>query len=274
MESSGFIFDLDPVAIDLGPVEIRYYGIVFGLTLFIAFLFWCWQMRRGGYGKDVVDSFLVYGVLGTLIGARLGHCLFYDWEDYSQEPLRILYFWEGGLSSHGATIGILLALYLYARRYKFRYFEMVDRFSFSAAIGAAGIRLGNFLNSEIVGRATTLPWGVRFIRHDHGEVLRHPSQLYEFTLGLVVLGLLLLVDRLAGGEKRPRGLLTGVFLSAYFLLRFCVEFVKDYQTSILHETQGLTMGQYLSIIPFLLGLALVLSSLRARNSSSGNGLSP
>lgn len=270
MGTHGFTFDLDPVLLDLSVVQIRYYGVVFALTLFTAYLVWCWQCKRAGVNKDQTDAILVYGTLGTIIGARLGHCFFYDWADvYSKNPIRILYFWEGGLSSHGATIGILLALVVYCLRYKLPYLAITDRFTFSAAIGAAGIRLANFLNSEVVGRVTDVPWAVRFLRFPEPGGLpsqpRHPSQLYEFAIGIFVLLLLLLVDRLAGRGKRPLGLLTGVFMTVYFSLRYCVEFVKEYQAPTVEDIahHGLTMGQYLSVLPVFLGLGLLVYALTA-----------
>ncbi len=258
--TTGFVHDIHPVLLHIGSLQIRYYGVIFALTLVIAFLFWRWQMRRGGYELKLVDNFLLFGVAGTIIGARLGHCFFYDWHIYSREPLSILYFWQGGLASHGATVGIILALLLYSLIYKLRFIEMLDRFTFSAAIGAAGVRLGNFMNSGIVGRETDLPWGVRFMYYDRGAVLRHPSQLYEFVMGLLVLGVLLLIDQRWGREKRPLGLLIGVFLTLYFLLRFFVEFFKEYQTDLV-QAQELTMGQYLSLVPFGVGVAFVVWAL-------------
>ena len=259
----GFVHDIHPVLFSIGSVQIRYYGVIFAVTLLIAFIFWRWQMKRGGYEQKLADNFLLYGVAGTIIGARLGHCFFYDWHIYKRDLLSILYFWRGGLSSHGATIGIILALFIYSRVNKFRYLEMMDRFTFSAAIGAAGVRLGNFMNSGIVGRETDMPWGVRFMYYDRGAVLRHPSQLYEFAMGLLVLGVLLLVDRAFGREERPLGLLLGVFLSLYFLLRFFVEFFKEYQTDLITQ-HGFTMGQYLSLIPFGVGVGLVVWALVKR----------
>jgi len=250
----GFVWNLDPVLIHLGPIQIRYYGVVFVCVIVIAYLFWRWQMRRGGFGKAIIEGFITWGTVATILGARLGHCLFYDPARYLDNPIEILYFWEGGLASHGATIGLVAALFLFSLIHKLPLLELMDRFSPSAAVGAAGIRLGNFLNSEIVGRATDLPWAVRFMRYDNGAVPRHPSQLYEFALGLFVLLAVVLADRWAGREKRPRGLLAGLFLLVYFTGRFFVEFVKEYQA--LHES-FLTMGQYLSIIPMLVGAALV-----------------
>lgn len=262
----GFVWNLDPVLIHLGPVQIRYYGVVFVCTVLIAYFFWLWQMRRGGFPKAIIEGFITWGVVATITGARLGHCFFYDiwpaWRagnimssPYARNPLRLLAFWEGGLASHGAAIGLIVALLLYSLIHRLSFLELMDRFSPSAAIGAAGIRLGNFLNSEIVGRATNLPWAVRFMRYDNGASARHPSQLYEFAMGLFVLLVVVLADRWAGREKRPRGLLVGVFLLVYFAGRFCVEFVKEYQTRV-HSS--LTMGQYLSIIPMLIGAVFLL----------------
>ncbi len=259
----GFVHNINPVLFHIGSVQVRYYGVIFAITLVIAFLFWKWQMRRGGYEQKKADNFLLYGVIGTLVGARLGHCFFYDWHIYKRDPITILYFWRGGLASHGATIGIILAIIIYCLVYKFKFLEIMDRFTFSAAIGAAGVRLGNFMNSGIVGRETDLPWGVRFMYYDRGAVLRHPSQLYEFLMGLLVLGVLLVLDRKFGGEKRPLGLLFGVFLTLYFLFRFFVEFFKEYQTD-LAQTHGFTMGQYLSLIPFGIGVAILVWSLLKR----------
>jgi prolipoprotein diacylglyceryl transferase len=252
----GFIWNLDPVLIRLGPVEIRYYGVVFVCTLVTAYLFWRWQMRRGGYSREIIEGFIAWGTVATIVGARLGHCLFYEPARYLGHPIQILYFWQGGLASHGATIGLVLALLLYSRRHKLPLLELMDRFSPSAAVGAAGIRLGNFLNSEIVGRVTHVPWAVRFELYDHGALPRHPSQLYEFAMGLLVLLAIVLADRWAGREKRPRGLLVSLFLLLYFTGRFFVEFVKEYQVPGMESL--LTMGQWLSIIPVLAGAALLV----------------
>lgn len=252
---SAFVFNLDPVVLRLGPVAIRYYGLVFVMTLLVAFLLWRRQMLRGGHSAVVADKFIAWGAIATIAGARLGHCFFYEPQRFLEDPISILYFWEGGLASHGATAGLLLALFLFARRNKIRVLEVMDRFTMSAAVGAAGIRMGNFLNSEIVGRATSVPWAVRFVRYDGGAVARHPSQLYEFAMGLLVLLILCLADRWAGKEKRPLGLMTGLFLTIYFAGRFCVEFFKEFQTP---WESVLTTGQILSIVPFLAGVALLL----------------
>lgn len=261
MTLATFTFNLDPVLVHLGPLQIRYYGAVFALTLLVAFWVWRRQMLRGGYSAAVAERFLAWGTIATLAGARLGHCLFYEPARYLSDPLTILFFWEGGLASHGATIGLLLALFLFARSHRVRTLELVDRFAMSAAVGASGIRLANFLNSEVVGREATVPWAVHFMRYeDHGAAARHPSQLYEFALGLTVLLALALVDRWAGREKRLRGLMTGLFLALYFGGRFFVEFFKEYQTDFERADLGqtITMGQMLSIVPFVAGVALLV----------------
>jgi prolipoprotein diacylglyceryl transferase len=268
----GFVFDLDPTIIDfrsdLGidvPFQLRYYGIIFAAMLYIGFVIWRRQMLRGGFKPEVADRFLIWAVVAVIVGARLGHCLFYDPQRYLSNPIEILYFWHGGLASHGATIGLVLALFLFSLWHKFHFFEALDRFGMSAAVGAAAVRLGNFFNSEIVGRETDVPWSFYFVRHDRmigvEPVCRHPSQLYEFALGMLVLLSCYLADRFAGKEKRPLGLVGGMFFLTYFSGRFFVEFVKEYQTL---SDSVLTMGQYLSIIPFLFGVFLVGYALVTR----------
>lgn len=275
--SQGIVFDFDPELVRLGPIVIRYYGVIFGATLLIGYALFRRQMLRGGHSQELANTFLIWGVLGTVAGARLGHCLFYNPGLFVSDPLSVFKVWEGGLASHGATAGIFLALLLFARKYHLSLIELMDRTSMSAAVGAAGIRLGNFLNSEIVGRVTELPWAVRFTHSnvDYGAFARHPSQLYEFGLGLFVLLVIYLADRWAGREERPKGLLCGLFFTIYFAGRFAVEFVKEYQVL---PTSGLTMGQYLSIVPFLCGVGMLVwawrNSQTARVVPSGAKLQP
>ncbi len=258
-----FVWDLDPVLIDFGPVQIRWYGLMFVITLAVAFWFWRRQMLRGGHSAALTDKFMVWGVVATFAGARLGHCLFYEPDVFLSDPIKILFFWKGGLASHGAMIGLFVALILFARKNHLRILEVMDRFAMSAAVAAAGIRLGNFLNSEIVGRAASVPWAVRFTHYqDHGAIARHPSQLYEFALGLTVLLALCLADRWAGREKRPLGLLTGLFFTLYCAGRFGVEYFKEFQVGSWESF--ITMGQMLSLIPLLAGASLLIWTWRRR----------
>jgi len=271
-KACGIVFDLDPTIIDfradLGvdlPFQLRYYGIIFAAMLYIGFLIWRWQMLRGGFEPEVADRWLIWAVVAVIVGSRLGHCLFYDPERYLANPIEILKFWHGGLASHGATIGLVLGLFLYSRWHKFHFFEALDRFGMSAAVGAAAVRLGNFFNSEIVGRETDVPWSFQFVRHDRmmglEPVCRHPSQLYEFALGMLVLLSCYLADRFAGREKRPLGLVGGMFFLTYFSGRIVVEFFKEYQAL---DDSFLTMGQYLSFIPLAFGVFLVGYALVTR----------
>jgi prolipoprotein diacylglyceryl transferase len=256
---AGIVFDLDPTIFRFGPFQLRYYGIIFVVMLYLGYFAWRSQILRGGYREEIAQNFLLWGVLGVVIGARLGHVLFYDPGYYLSNPLQILVLWRGGLASHGAAVALIAVLALYARHYRASILDIFDRFAFSAAIGAAMVRLGNFFNSEVVGRPTDLPWGVRFMRYDGGAVARHPSQLYEFLMGVAILVILVIVDRKSGREQRPVGLLSGAFLALYFLARFLVEFVKEFQAL---SDSALTMGQYLSIVPFLIGMGLVGHALK------------
>jgi prolipoprotein diacylglyceryl transferase len=237
--------------------------------IYLGFLLWRKQMRRAGYEAAMTERFLYWGLIAVVAGSRLGHCLFYEPQRYLADPVSILFIWEGGLSSHGATIGLVLALLLYASKNKLWLTDVLDRFSMSAAVGAAAVRLGNFLNSEIVGRPSDVPWAIVFPRFDCGSaqicpaaVPRHPTQLYEVGIGLLVLFTLWCVDLLAGKERRPRGLLASIFLIEYFMLRFVVEFFKEGQTPWDHRF--LTMGQFLSIPGIVAGFALLEWAIRHR----------
>lgn len=255
-----FVWDIDPVLIHLGSsVGIRYYGVLFALVFVGGYFFFRWQILRAGGTEDDVAAILIPGALGTVIGARLGHVIFYEPGRVWSDPWWLFQVWKGGLASHGALIGLALALWYYARRRRQPLLECTDRFAFSAALGALLVRLGNFFNSEIVGRVTHGSWGVRFPRWDQVPAvqapLRHPSQLYEAALALFTLGLLYIVDRRAGGEKRPRGLLSGLFLTVYFTGRFFLEFFKEYEA--VPKDFPLTMGQMLSIPAAVAGMVLL-----------------
>jgi phosphatidylglycerol:prolipoprotein diacylglycerol transferase len=255
---NGIVFDLDPTLIRIGSFQIRYYGVIFAATFWAGFFLFRYYMMRAKFTSDQALWVLPWFIGGLIIGARLAHCLFYEPDRYLSDPFSMVYFWKGGLSSHGATVGILAGIFGYSRFVKTSYLDLVDRFSPCAAIGAACVRLGNFTNSEIVGKETTLPWAVRFVRYDHGVIARHPSQIYEFLLGAIVLVSLIIADRMAGKEDRPIGLITGLFAIIYFGGRFFVEFTKEYQG--IDEGWSLTMGQWLCF-PFIgIGIALVAYS--------------
>ena len=260
-----FTWNIDPVFLHIGPFSLRYYSLLFVGVFLGGYALLKWQIERGGGDEDDAGDFIVYGVFGVLIGARLGHVIFYDWRKALADPIWIFEIWKGGLASHGATAGLIVAMWLFTRRRGVPFLEGADRFAFSAALGATLVRIGNFFNSEIVGRPTPgQTWGIRFPRYDRipNGPYRYPSQFYEVALGLLVLLVLFIVDKKAGKEKRPRGLLISVFFAVYFTGRFFVEYYKAYQT--LPTSYPLTMGQILSIPAAALGYFGIVWSLKKK----------
>lgn len=266
-----FTWDIDPILFHFPswlrwlPIDgVRYYSLLYVGVFLGGYKLLDWQIRRAGGAPDDANDFVLYGILAVLGGARAGHVFFYEWERFRADPLWLFQIHEGGLSSHGATIGLLLAMLLFTKFRRQSFIEGCDRFAFSAALGAILVRIGNFFNSEIVGRVTGGDWGVRFPRYDRvaDPPLRHPSQLYEVALGLLVMAALLVTDRALGEEKRPRGALISLFMALYFTGRFIVEFFKEYQLG--EVASGLTTGQWLSLLPAALGYAGLWLSLRKK----------
>jgi prolipoprotein diacylglyceryl transferase len=244
---------------------IRYYSLLFVVVFLGGHALLKWQITRAGGPAEDANDFIVYGVLGVLIGARLGHVLFYDLDKALADPVWVLEIWTGGLASHGAVIGLITAMYVFTLRRGIPFLEGSDRFSFSAALGATLVRIGNLLNSEIVGKRTDGTWGFRFPRYApdaHDPPLRHPSQLYEIALGLTVFGLLFVIDKRLGKEKRPRGAMISSFFLLYFTGRFFVEFFKEYEG--ISPDSPLRMGQILSIPGILLGIYGLYWSFKRR----------
>jgi len=266
-----FTWDIDPILIHFPswlswlPVDgIRYYSLLYVGVFLGGYKLLDWQIRRAGGEPDDANDFVLYGVIAVLGGARVGHVFFYEWDRFVSDPLWLFKIHEGGLASHGATIGLLLAMYLFTKLRRQSFIEGCDRFAFSAALGAILVRIGNFFNSEIVGRVTMADWGVRFPRYDRvpEPPLRHPSQLYEVALGVLVMASLLVVDRALGKEKRPRGVMISLFMALYFTGRFFVEYVKEYQPG--ETAAGLTTGQWLSVIPATVGCIGLLIAFKKR----------
>lgn len=264
-----FTWDLDPVLFHFPswlaflPVDgIRYYSLLYVGVFLGGHKLLDWQIQRAGGDEEQANDFLLYGVIAVLGGARMGHVFFYEWDRFVEDPMWLFMIHKGGLASHGAVLGVLLAIWIFTKLRRQSFVEGCDRLAFSGALGAILVRAGNFFNSEIVGRETHADWGVRFPRYDHvaDAPLRHPSQLYEMVLGIIVMATLIIADRLAGKEKRPRGLMLGIFLVVYFSGRFCVEYFKEFQT--LEKGSGLTMGQWLSLIPTLVGVWLLVQCFK------------
>ncbi|NIS60230.1 MAG: prolipoprotein diacylglyceryl transferase [Proteobacteria bacterium] len=259
----GFVWDIDPVILRVGPLQIHYYGLLLACVVVIGYYLWHWQMRKAGYDEAVIITFPCYIAVLGIVGARLGYCFFYESSYYLSNPVAIMKIWRGGLSSHGAALGILTAIFLYSHIKKIPWHVVLDSCAFVSALIATLVRIGNFMNSEIVGRVTDVPWCVHFVRYqDKGKYCRHPSQLYEACFGLAILVGLIMLDRKLG-KKRPPTLLSAIFLVSYFSCRFLVEFVKEYQT--LPSDSPLTMGQYLSIPFFLTGVGLLAYAWKHRH---------
>lgn len=258
---------MDPVLFSLGGVEIRYYGLMWVLAIFVGAKFFENFVKREGLDESVSDSVFWYGTLGTIIGARLGHCLFYDPAYYLTNPLEIITgFRDGGLASHGAALGLLVGLWLFARKNKLPYIWGLDRIMIAVGIGGAFVRFGNLFNSEIFGGPTTLPWGFKFlISREWQSVCApaacHPTQIYEALCYLATFVVLLwMYYRKDYGRRRP-GAIFGVGLIGVFLTRFFIEYVKLEQGGA-DTGLFLKMGQILSIPFVVMGLWMLIRALR------------
>jgi len=256
-----FVWDVDPIAISVGFVKIRWYGLMFASAFISSFLLMTWIYKREGKNVIEIDDLLTYAAVGTIVGARLGHCLFYDPAYYFSHPFKILAIWEGGLASHGAILGILIALYLFQKKVEQSYVWFIDRVSIVSALGASFIRIGNFFNSEIVGNPTTVPWAVVFKRIDMSP--RHPVQLYESLSYLCIFFILLTLYKKRDLKKRP-GVIFASFLITVFSARFFIEFVKTKQAAY-HSDLWLSTGQMLSIPFILAGIIYLILPLFKKN---------
>ena len=255
-----FIWNINPILFKLGSVEVRWYGVCFASAIMFGYMIGGWIFKREGHDEELIDPLLYYLVAGIVIGARLGHCLFYEPSTYLANPLRILKVWEGGLASHGAVLGIFLAIFIFCRRHKaFTFLGIMDILTIPAMVGAALIRLGNFFNSEIIGTTTDIPWAIIFKRVS--LMPRHPVQLYE-SFAYLLIFVLFLGIYLKTSLSKQRGAMLGLLLTLVFAVRFLLEFVKIKQS----EFEGLTlsMGQWLSLPFVVLGLFLFLCSFKAK----------
>ncbi|HPW78513.1 MAG: Prolipoprotein diacylglyceryl transferase [Bacteroidetes bacterium ADurb.Bin037] len=251
-------WDVDPVIFSLGKLEVRYYGLFFVIAFTIGYYIFKYFFKREEISLKLLDPLLYTLIIGTLVGARLGHCLFYQPDYYLANPIEILYVWEGGLASHGGAIALLLAMWWFARRYgrknQFNFLWILDRLGITVALAGFFIRMGNLMNSEIYGNETTLPWGFVFLRK--GElVAKHPTQIYEALAYLLLFVFLIFLYR----KKLPKlkeGTLFGIFLLVLFAARFFIEYIKEPQVTF-EENMVLNMGQILSI-PFIFAGAILL----------------
>lgn len=248
-----------------GFVTVRWYGLMFAIGFLVGYEIVARMFKHEGAPERWLGILLIYVVIATIVGARLGHVFFYEWDVYRAEPIKILYIWEGGLASHGGTVAIIIAVILFSVFVtKKSPLWTFDRLVIAIALVGGLIRLGNLFNSEIFGTATDLPWGFMFVRsrewHElyEGQAV-HPTQIYEALCYFALFGLLMWMYWKKNAEERP-GLILGVFFIGIFLPRFLIEFIKNDQVAR-EATMTLNIGQQLSIPFILLGVFLVIYAM-------------
>ena len=271
-------WDVNPILLQIGPLALRYYSILFIAGFPLGYwLFWKFYQREG-VNTDLLEPLLYALLLGTIVGARLGHCFFYEPEFYLQHPEEIIKVWHGGLASHGGAIGVLLAIFWYVGRYgkknRFDTMWVLDRLAIAVCFAGCFIRLGNLFNSEIFGGTTTLPWGFKFIRSsqwvaEYGPLVYppdgaacHPTQIYE-ALSYLLLGLILLWVYFKRSDKVYKGWIFGVFLIVLFGMRFLIEFIKNDQVDF-ENGMLFNMGQLLSVPFIVAGIVILVLSYKKK----------
>lgn len=253
-----FIWNIDPVLFSLGPITIHWYGAIFASSIFAGLYYMKWVYQQENQNIESLDNLLVYVVIGIIIGARLGHCFFYDPDYYFANPIKILAIWEGGLASHGGGLGAIIGSYFYTRKCPLSFIWLLDRLAIATALFGIFVRSANFVNAEIIGKATNVPWAVVFQRIDN--VARHPAQLYE-AIAYTIIFITLTVIYKFTKAKNYQGMLLGMFLIMTFTARFIIEYFKQQQAAYTIEI-SLNTGQMLSIPFFCVGVILVLWSLK------------
>lgn len=269
----------DPTLIMLGDLDIRWYGLMWAIAILAAERICSMTFKHEGLPPRTLESAFLWVVLGTFIGARVGHCLFYEPETYLPEPWRIITdIRDGGMASHGATIGIIIGIIGFVRRNHLPFIWGLDRIAIVAPLSGAIIRFGNLFNHEIVGYPTDVAWGLKFVRHDayrawieyNGDVpaeiiadipARHPAQLYEALCYLITFAILILLYYRKDAGRRHPGLLFGIAMIGIFLTRFFIEFLKERQVDF-EQGMSLDMGQLLSIPFIVLGIAFIIYALK------------
>ncbi len=258
----GFGYPLiDPVLFKIGPLEVRWYGVMYLLGFLVAYFVIRSELKRKGgpIPVEAAGDFLFYLIVGLLVGARIGYALFYNFEVYVSAPWEILALWHGGMSFHGGLVGMVVAGWIFARKAQASFIELADIGALAVPIGLMLGRIGNFINGELFGRVTTLPWGVVFPLG--GAVPRHPSQLYEaFFEGPVLFGILWWL-RLRRG--RPGDVLVAFFIG-YGIFRFLIEFLREPDVQIGFIFRWVTMGQILCVVMVVAGIGLHIFLRRVR----------
>lgn len=260
MQIAAITWDIDPTIFSIGGFSIAYYGVLWVAAFIMGSYLFRIMLKKEGLNPEMEYSAFMTMLIATIIGARLGHCLFYEPAEFLAKPWTIITgIRDGGLASHGATIGLLIGIWFWSRKWKMPYVWLVDRIGIVAAIGGAFIRFGNLMNSEIYGTATDLPWGFIFVRR--GETMAmHPTQVYEMIAYLITFALLWYLYKRTKISDR-RGMMFGIAILMIFGSRFLIESIKQPQ-EVWEQTMSLNMGQLLSL-PLIFGsIALIIFAAR------------
>jgi prolipoprotein diacylglyceryl transferase len=251
-------WNVDPEIFRIGSFAVRWYGMLFAASFLFGYIIMLRFFKKENVPVSVLDSLTTYMVIGTIIGARLGHCLFYEPAYYLAHPAQILMVWEGGLASHGAAIGIIITILIFAHYKKLHFLWVMDRLVIVVALSGLLIRSGNLMNSEIFGHITNLPWGFIFLRAAPPLNLdpRHPTQIYE-GLSYLIIFLFLWWYYYRKNGKPAEGMIFGLFMILVFSMRFLIEFVKEPQESF-ERSMSLNLGQLLSIPLIIAGIIFVI----------------
>lgn len=258
----------DPVALQIGPIALRWYGLMYLLGFGLFWLAGRYRIDRrpgGVWTRTDLDDALFFGILGVILGGRLGYVLFYKFSDYLAAPWKVFYVWEGGMSFHGGFLGVVIAMLWFAHSRRQDWLRITDFIAPLVPLGLAAGRMGNFINAELWGRATDVPWAMVFPNVD--RVPRHPSQLYEFALeGVVLFVFLWWFTR----NPRPRGAASALFLIGYGAFRFGVEYTREPDGFLGLLALGLSMGQWLSLPMMLAGAAMLAWALTRPRAATVN----
>jgi len=252
--------NIDPVAFSLGPIQVHWYGLTYLVGIGLAW--WLARQRadRLGLSKDQISDLTFYAAVGVILGGRFGYALFYHFDRVLADPLWLLRVWEGGMAFHGGFLGVVVALLLFARKHRLPLLKLGDFVAPLTPIGLGLGRLGNFINGELWGRVSDVPWAMVF--PNGGPDPRHPSQLYQFALeGMLLFLVLWLFSR----QPRPVGSVTGLFLVGYGSLRFLAEFTREPDAHLGLLLGGLSMGQLLSLPMVAVGIALMVWAYRSQD---------
>lgn len=267
MTPLAIVWEANPIAVSIGSLQIAWYGISWALALLMASWIFARMVKREGLNPEIAGSGFLYGAIATVVGARLGHCLFYEPAEYFLHPfmsdfpwIKLLDIRGGGLASHGAALGLLVGLWLFARKWKFPYIWILDRVAVIVPVSGALVRLGNLINSEVYGDPTSLPWGFVFVQAGETEPM-HPTQIYEAAAYLAIFFLLAHLYWRTKLAEEKRGVIFGLFLILLFLVRLLIESIKQPQ-EVWEQTMALNMGQILSIPFIIAGGVILLWALR------------